>query len=201
MLLQKLERESEKPTTLVVGFSKVKRFFNEHNVYYATQIKEEGVMQKEHKLSQAMADAVYFLEKYRSKGVDSAIKILRGESDFRSELKELDKYMKMKIGQEVIISEDFEIVGFFSEDTISVKKGDKGYIDSNKFIHYETGNARGKMHRFSDAELDGYDTENIAKLIFEQIKWKFALGEFLEDYDIEGESIVEEINYILDEIF
>lgn len=53
--------------------------------------KEGDIVQKEHKLSQIMADAVYFLEKYKNKGIDSAIKILREESDFRSELKELDK--------------------------------------------------------------------------------------------------------------
>lgn len=99
-----------------------------------------------------------------------------------------------------MVTEDFEIQGF-ADDKILVKKGDKGFVDSNGFVHYETGNARGKMQKFKDIELEGYDTENIAKLILDELKWKFNFGEFLEDYDCEEKNVVDEIDCVLSEIF
>ena len=108
--------------------------------------------------------------------------------------------MKVKIGSEMIITEDFEIKGFFNEDTILVKKGDKGFIDSSGSMHYETGNARGKIQRFNDLELKGYDTENIAKLIYEVLKYRYSFDDFLEDNDLEIKDVIDELDYQLSEI-
>jgi len=108
--------------------------------------------------------------------------------------------MKLQIGQEIVIKEDFNITGLM-DDTIQVKTGDKGYIDSNGFIHYETGKARGKIQKIAGAELEGYDTENIAKLIYEQLKWKWNIDEHLENYDNDKQQLIDDIDYFLSEIF
>jgi hypothetical protein len=109
--------------------------------------------------------------------------------------------MNAKIGQDITVTEDFEIQTCIGENKIQVKKGDKGYVDSNGFIHYETGKARGKIQRFKDITVNGYDTENIAKLIYEGLINKFYLKDFLQDYDISKKDFVNEIDYILSEIF
>lgn len=106
---------------------------------------------------------------------------------------------KHKIGEEIIINQEFDIQGCFSDDLIQVKKGDKGYIDSNGFVHYITGKARGKIQKIANVEMKGYDTENIAKLIFDRIKTEYGIKEYLYAYD--EKYIIEDINYILSEIF
>lgn len=108
--------------------------------------------------------------------------------------------MEAKIGQKITATDDFEIQGCFGEDKIQVKKGDRGFIDSNGFVHYETGKARGKMQRFDDITVKGYDTENITNLIYEHISKRFNLDEFLEDYEYEEKDLKDEIDYILSEI-
>ena len=50
--------------------------------------------------------------------------------------------METKIGQQITVTEDFEIQTSCGENKIQVKKGDTGFIDSNGFVHYETGKAR-----------------------------------------------------------
>jgi len=107
--------------------------------------------------------------------------------------------MKFEIGQELISQSNYNLTGL-TNDIIEVKKGDKGYIDSSGFIHYETGKARGKMTKIPDAEMEGYNTENIAKIIYEQLKWKLMLSEHMENYDLEEQEFIDEIDYILSEI-
>jgi hypothetical protein len=109
---------------------------------------------------------------------------------------------KIKIGQNIVIKEDLEIKGFFDEeDKTQIKKGDSGFVDSNGFLHYETGEGSGKIQKINDIHLDGYDTENIARLIFERLKYRFNLGEYMEENEYEKKEFIEEIDDILSEIF
>ena len=108
--------------------------------------------------------------------------------------------MKFKIGQEIEVTEDFELIGGLSGDKIEVKKGDTGFIDSNGSIHYQTGKARGKIHKLTDAEIKGYDTGNIAKIAYKYLERHFNIREYLEDYEIEEAEFIDELDYILSEI-
>lgn len=81
--------------------------------------------------------------------------------------------MNSKIGQEVTATEDFEIKGY--NKSLQIKKGDKGFVDNNSWVHYINGNARGKMVQFKDLNVKGYDVENISKLIFNQLDVKFNI--------------------------
>lgn len=109
--------------------------------------------------------------------------------------------MKFQIGQEIIINEDFNITSVISNDVAQIKTGDKGFVDSNGFVHYTTGKARGKIQKLGDTELKGYDTENIAKIIFRRLKNEFGLDEFLDGYDIEEKDFINEIEDVLSDIF
>ena len=106
---------------------------------------------------------------------------------------------KAKIGQKITTTKDYEIQGYFSEDKILVKKGDSGFIDGTGNVHYLTGNARGKIQGFKDIEIKGYDTENIARLVYRQIE-EYGIAEFLDDNDIGEDRVINDIDFILSEI-
>lgn len=105
----------------------------------------------------------------------------------------------LKIGQEIVITKDFEIEGF-SGKKILVKKDDKGYVDSTGDLHYQTGAARGKIQVIKDADLKGYDHENIAKIIYKRLQSQFDIKEFLEGYEIPVEDFTNEMEDILSDI-
>lgn len=109
--------------------------------------------------------------------------------------------MKLKIGQEITIQEDFEIETPLSHKKIKVQIGDKGFIDSNGLIHYTTGKARGKIQKIDGIEVDGYDYENIANLIFKKLNSTFDIKDIVEDYDISTKDFTGEIEDILSDIF
>jgi len=108
--------------------------------------------------------------------------------------------IKHMIGEEIIIQKGFEIENALSDNRLQVKIGDKGYIDGSGFIHYITGAARGKMQKVSDVVLEGYDCENIAKLVFQRLNNHFNIKEFLDDYEIDKKYFIDEIECALSDI-
>lgn len=88
-----------------------------------------------------------------------------------------------KIGQEIIVEEDFEISNIVSNKIMTVKKGDKGFLDSKGFIHLTTGNGRGKIVKINDVniEVEGYDYENISNIILNRLNREFGIEELLEN--------------------
>lgn len=105
-----------------------------------------------------------------------------------------------KIGQEVTVTEDVDIKGWGNNSKIQVKKGDKGFIDSNNHVHYISGNAEGMIQLLKNFNIKGYDVENIVKLIFNQLNGYFGLQEILEENDIKVKDFKGEIECVLDEI-
>lgn len=108
--------------------------------------------------------------------------------------------MKHKIGEIVTIKEDFEITTVIGEETIKVKKGDIGFVDSKGLIHYLTGKAKNKIQKINDIEVEGYDYESIAKLIFKKLKNEYDIGEILEDEGIEEYDFRDTIEDVLIDI-
>ena len=105
----------------------------------------------------------------------------------------------LKIGQEVEITEDFKLESCLGTKVLEVKKGDRAYIDGNGFMHYTTGKARGMIQK-SDAEIKGFDYENISKIIYSRLNNSYNLDEFLDDYDMDKSEFTEEIENALVEI-
>lgn len=108
--------------------------------------------------------------------------------------------MRVKIGEEVKIKEDFKINTTISENVITVKKDDKGFMDSRGFLHLTTGNGGGKIVKINDIEIKNYDYENISKMIFNRLNCIFGIENFLSDEDIEFENFIEEIKDVLSDI-
>ncbi|WP_195938703.1 hypothetical protein [Romboutsia sp. 1001713B170131_170501_G6] len=105
----------------------------------------------------------------------------------------------MKIGQEIIEKQDYEIEKMISKDKIKIKVGDKGFVDSRGRVNYTTGAGRGAIVNY-DLEVKGYDHENIAKMIFNRLNAVYGLETYLEDEEIEYKEFVEEIEDVLMDI-
>jgi hypothetical protein len=108
---------------------------------------------------------------------------------------------KLKIGQRLVITEDFKIEGALSGSEIDVKKGDEGFIDKSGNLHYTTGKAQGKIQHIKEEIGNSVDVENVANLIFKRLKSQFEISDYLDNYDIPEKDFVDEIAYVLDEIF
>lgn len=104
-----------------------------------------------------------------------------------------------RIGQEIEFIEDFEIEKVISKEKVQVKKGDTAVITSNGTAIHTKGQARGVIQCLSGVNIEGYDHENIAKMIFKRLDREFNLTEYLgDDYYIE--TIVDEIEDVLTDI-
>lgn len=107
----------------------------------------------------------------------------------------------IKIGHEITISEDFEIESVFQTKTIKVKKGDKAFIDSHGLAHYTSGEAQGMIQGLGGkVKIEGYDHENISKIIVKKLMNTFYLQDFLEGYDITEQDFTEKIEDVLSDI-
>lgn len=106
-----------------------------------------------------------------------------------------------KIGEQISFSQDFEIEAIISGNKLQVKAGDKGYIDSRCSIHYTSGQAKGKIQNLrKEIEVNGYDYENIAKMIYKRLENQFGVNDFLEDYEIPEKDFIDEIGDVLSDI-
>ncbi|MGL5328953.1 MAG: hypothetical protein ACRDD7_06770 [Peptostreptococcaceae bacterium] len=111
----------------------------------------------------------------------------------------------MKIGQEIIVKEDFEVTTLIGGKALTVKKGDKAFLDSKGLANIITGEARGKVSNLynnpNKNKMDGYDHANISKLIFTRLKNYFDMEDMLNEYEIADDDIIEQIEDVLMDIF
>ena len=106
----------------------------------------------------------------------------------------------MKIGQEIIVKEDFKINTIVSDKVKTVKKGDKGFIDSKGFLHLTTGEGIGKIVKIDDIEVKGYDYKNIVNMIYKRLDNAFSIEMILENNGYEVEDVLDEIEDVLTDI-
>lgn len=107
--------------------------------------------------------------------------------------------MKVKVGEEIKFKEDFDIETFGGRK-INVKEGDRGIVTGNGFIKHLNGNARGMMQKIEGLDVNGYDYENISKMIFNRLNNLFGIKLMLEDEEIEHKEFIEEIQDVLSDI-
>lgn len=108
--------------------------------------------------------------------------------------------MSHKIGEIITIKEDFEIKTAIGENTIQVKKGDTGFVDSRGMIHYLTGGARNKIQKIEGVEVKGYDYESISKLILKRLNEEYNICEMLENEGIGGHDFRDTVEDVLSDI-
>lgn len=105
-----------------------------------------------------------------------------------------------KIGQEMVVKEDFKINTVTSEKVITVKEGDKGFLDSKGLFNITKGKGRGKIVKINDIEVKGYDYKNISKMILQRLINVYNLEEFMEYEEIEYSEMINEVEDVLIEI-
>lgn len=106
----------------------------------------------------------------------------------------------MKIGQEITVREDFEINTIVSNKVITIKEGDKGFLDSEGFLHITTGEGRGKIVKMDGIDPDGYDYGNISRMILNRLNGVFGLEMYLDDEEIDKQDVIDEIREVLSDI-
>lgn len=104
---------------------------------------------------------------------------------------------KYRIGEILVTKEDTELTSAISETKTIVPKGTRIMIGADKLAHhFGTGIIQPLQ---DDAEVNGYDTEGIAKAIIYSLGVRFPLKEMFEDYDIDEEDFKDEIDFALSE--
>lgn len=106
----------------------------------------------------------------------------------------------MKIGQEVEFKKDFKIETLITGTKLQVREGDRALVTGQGF-KILTGEAKGKINAFNVGDkTEGYDYENISKIIMKRLNLEFGLENFLEDEEINNAEIIDEIEDVLVDI-
>lgn len=103
-----------------------------------------------------------------------------------------NEVQKFKIGEELIVDQDYELKGCCSEDVIKVRKGDKILVVKQGF-KYLTGDAGGKWTIRNDIDKTQFDEKNIALRIVENLinTYGYSFKDFMEEEDIDKRDLVE----------
>lgn len=104
--------------------------------------------------------------------------------------------MKFNIGQEIKCTKEFSLINPLNGTSVKVIPGDRGWIDSMGVVHYITGEARGLTQPLTNFFFEGYDTENMAKLIMDHLRSSFDMKPLFQgtgNTETEFEDEIEEI--------
>ncbi len=106
--------------------------------------------------------------------------------------------MKYKIGQILTSNRDVEVEKALSGEKVVIPKGNKIIIGADKLAHHIRD---GMIQPLADgSEVEGYDASGISEYIYICLKAHLPVTEWMEDYEISKDDIVEEIECALDEI-
>lgn len=106
--------------------------------------------------------------------------------------------MKYKIGQILTSNRDVEVEKALSGEKVVIPKGNKIIIGADKLAHHIRD---GMIQPLADgSEVEGYDDAGIAEYIFICLKAHLPVEEWMEEYEISKNDIIEEIECALDEI-
>ena len=105
--------------------------------------------------------------------------------------------MEYKIGQILTSNKDIVVEKLFG-DKVTIPKGNKIIIGADKLAHHIRD---GMIQPLADSsEVKGYDSSGLAEYIFMCMKAHLPITEWMEDYEISKNEIIEEIEDVLDEI-
>lgn len=109
--------------------------------------------------------------------------------------------MKYEIGKEITFKNDFKIETHLSNTVMQIRKGDKAVVMKNG-LRILNGEGRGKIVAFNKGDkAEGYDVENISKMILNRLNVVFNLEEFFENEEIDPDRFAEEIEDVLYDLF
>ena len=106
--------------------------------------------------------------------------------------------MKYKIGQILTSNREIVVEKALSGEKITMPKWNRVIIGADKLAHHIR---YGMIQPLSDdSEVEGYDSRGIAEYIYICLKAHLPLDDWMEDYEIYENDIIEEIECALDEI-
>ena len=106
--------------------------------------------------------------------------------------------MKYKIGQILTSSRDVEVEKALSGEKVVIPKGNKIIIGADKLAHHIRD---GMIQPLADgSEVEGYDDAGIAEYILICLRAHFPVDDWMEEYGISEDEIIEEIECTLDDI-
>lgn len=106
--------------------------------------------------------------------------------------------MEYKIGQILTSNTEIVVEKALFGDKVTIPKGNKIIIGADKLAHHIRD---GMIQPLADGlEVKGYDSSGLAEYIFICLKTHLPIDEWIEDYEISKNEIIEEIKYALDEI-
>lgn len=106
--------------------------------------------------------------------------------------------MKYKVGQILTSNTEVVVEKALSGEKVIIPKGNKIIIGADKLAHHIRD---GMMQPLVDgSEVKGYDSSGLAEYIYICMKAHLPITEWMEDYEISKNEIVEEIEDALDEI-
>ena len=106
--------------------------------------------------------------------------------------------MEYKIGQILTSNKDIVVKKALSEEKIMIPKGSKVIIGADKLAHHISNGMIQPLGQ--DAKVEGYDSSGIAEYIYMWLESHLPIAEWIEDYEISKNDIIEEIECALDEI-
>lgn len=104
---------------------------------------------------------------------------------------------RYKIGQILTSKEDVEIEKGFSGEKVIIPKGNKVMIGADKLAHHLKDGMIQPLPE--DTEVKGYDTENIASVVFDWLQYTFSIAEYLDEVGSDREEFCKEIEWALSE--
>ena len=106
--------------------------------------------------------------------------------------------MKYKIGQILTSTEEIVVEKALSEEKVTIPKGNRIIIGGDKLAHHIRD---GMIQPLADgSEVKGYDSSGLAEYIYICLKARLPIDEWMDDYEISKDDIVEEIECALDDI-
>ena len=115
---------------------------------------------------------------------------------------------KVKLGERFIWQNEHEVSTMIAENKLTIKPGDHCFIgmaNGMMCFNFITGDMTGKVLLLNPQERDefevsGYDTNSIAKLLLERIGWRCGVDEALDEFEIDKERCISEMEELLDDI-
>ena len=106
--------------------------------------------------------------------------------------------MEYKIGQILTSNKDIVVEKALFGDKVTIPKGNKIIIGADKLAHHIRD---GMIQPLADSsEVKGYDSSGLAEYIYICLKARLPIDEWMDDYEISKDDIVEEIECALDDI-
>lgn len=106
--------------------------------------------------------------------------------------------MVYKIGQILTSTEDVEVERALSGEKVIIPKGSKVIIGADKLAHHFRD---GSIQRLAESDVvEGYDAEGLAEYLIRVLESHFPIREMAEDYGINRDDLLSEVECALDEI-